>query len=89
MDAYKLVTEGGKKPKKVVHEIRTRKSKNGGYIHEHHHTRPEHHPMEEHTTGDMDGMLAHMKDHMTEPSEGAGSEEQTGAEAQASALGAE
>lgn len=63
---------GGKseKPKKELKEIRTRKGKSGGYIHEHHHTAPEHHPMEEHTSADQDGMMAHMMEHMGTPNPG-------------------
>jgi hypothetical protein len=52
------------KPKKEIHEIRTRKAKTGGFIHEHHHTRPEHHKMDEHTSADVKGMLSHMNEHM-------------------------
>ena len=63
---------GGKsdKPKKEIKEVRTRKGKSGGYIHEHHHTAPEHHPMEEHTSSDQDGMMAHMMEHMGTPNPG-------------------
>lgn len=66
----KLTGEKPKKHKKEVHEIRTRKAKSGGYIHEHHHTRPEEHPIEEHTTPDQDAMAAHMIEHMGEPNPG-------------------
>ena len=59
-----------KKPKKEVKEIRTRKGKSGGYIHEHHHTHPEHHPMEEHTSKDSAAMHDHMEEHMGEPNPG-------------------
>lgn len=60
------------KPKspKEVREIRTRKSKSGGYIHEHHHTHPEEHPMEEHTSNDQDSMAEHMLTHMGSPNPG-------------------
>src|ERR1700675_2612061 len=51
------------KPKKEVHESRTRKAKTGGYIHEHHHTRPEHHKMEEHATPNAKSMMEHMNEH--------------------------
>lgn len=61
---------GEKKPKKEIKEIRTRKAKSGGYIHEHHHTAPEHHPMEEHATQSQDGMVDHMMQHMGEPNPG-------------------
>ena len=52
------------KPKKEIHEIRTRKAKTGGYIHEHHHTHPEHHKMEEHNSADMKGVMSHMNSAM-------------------------
>jgi hypothetical protein len=63
---------GGKseKPKKEIKEIRTRKGKSGGYIHEHHHTAPEHHPMEEHTSPDQDAMVSHLMEHMGQPNPG-------------------
>lgn len=89
MNPYSKVTEGMEKPKKVLKEVRTRKAKSGGYIHEHHHTEPMHHPMEEHTTSDMKGMLAHMKEHMNDEAEGANENEQSGAEAQEKAVGME
>jgi hypothetical protein len=59
-----------KKAKKEVHEIRTRKAKSGGFIHEHHHTHPEDHPMEEHTTPDQDAMAEHMLQNMGSPNPG-------------------
>jgi hypothetical protein len=65
MDAFAHVpgrTED--KPKKEVHEIRTRKAKSGGFIHEHHHTHPEHHKMEEHTSPNMKSAMTHLNDHM-------------------------
>jgi hypothetical protein len=52
--------EPADKPAKRIKEIRTRKAKSGGYIHEHHHTAPEAHPMEEHNSADQAAMLAHM-----------------------------
>jgi hypothetical protein len=58
------------KPKKEIKHIVTKKAKNGGYIHEHHHTRPEHHPMEEHVSPDQDSMVGHMMEHMGEPNPG-------------------
>ena len=57
-------------PAKVIQHIRTRKSANGGHIHEHHHTHPEHHPMEEHSTQGDDGMVEHMMDNMGTPNPG-------------------
>lgn len=61
---------GGDKPKKEVKEIRTRKSDNGKYIHEHHHTHPEHHKMEEHVSNNQDEMVEHMMTHMGTPNPG-------------------
>jgi hypothetical protein len=58
-----------KKATKQIKEIRTRKAKNGSYIHEHHHTAPFDHPMEEHTSADAQGMLDHMSQHMGDGSE--------------------
>lgn len=52
------------KPAKEIKELRTRKAKSGGYIHEHHHTHPEYHPMEEHTSPDQDAMASHMVEHL-------------------------
>lgn len=82
---YKMVTEGDKSPKKTLKSIHTRKAKDGSYIHEHHHHHPAH-KMEEHTSPDMKGAMAHMEEHgpsiMPEQPE-----EQNGAQAQASAVG--
>ena len=47
-------------PKEIT-EIRTRKSPTGGFIHEHHHTDPELYPMEEHTSGNLKGVMSHLK----------------------------
>lgn len=57
---------GGKheKPKKEIKEVRVRKGKSGGHVIEHHHTHPEHHPMEEHVTKGDDAMAAHMMANM-------------------------
>ena len=88
MNPYDKITEG-QKPKKVIHEIRTRKAKSGGYIHEHHHTEPMHHPMEEHTTSDIKGMLSHMADHMGEGEPGEEKGESSATEAQEQAIGME
>lgn len=86
MNPYDKITEGAKKPKKVLHEIRTRKAKSGGYIHEHHHTEPMHHKMEEHTTPDKDAMAAHMMEHMG--SDAAPEQQESAAGAQDAAIGA-
>lgn len=61
---------GGKKPKKEIREIRVRKSHDGKHIIEHHHHYPEHHPMEEHTAGDMSDLHSHMDDHAGTPNMG-------------------
>lgn len=63
---------GGKseKPKKEIKHIVTKKAKTGGYIHEHHHTAPEHHPMEEHVSPNQDAMVEHMMQHMGTPNDG-------------------
>jgi hypothetical protein len=61
MDPMALVPgRSEEKPKKVVHEIRSRKAHSGGVIHEHHHTHPEHHKMEEHTSPDAAAAGAHV-----------------------------
>jgi hypothetical protein len=71
MDAVRHALGGSdSKPPKEIREIRTRKGKSGGYIHEHHHTHPEHHPMEEHTSGDQDAMAEHMLSNMGAPNPG-------------------
>jgi hypothetical protein len=82
--------EPDKKPKKELHEIRTRKAKSGGYIHEHHHTHPEHYKMEEHTSPDQDSMAAHMMEHMGQPNPGEAEADagQSGIEGEAQAAGA-
>jgi hypothetical protein len=59
------------KPKKEIDHIRTSKAKSGGYIHEHHHTAPEHHPKETHVSATKKDMLAHMAQHMGDPETGA------------------
>lgn len=59
-----------KAPKKEVHEIRTRKGKSGGFLHEHHHTDPAKHPMEEHVSPDQDAMVQHMMQNMGTPNPG-------------------
>jgi hypothetical protein len=51
-----------KKGKKEIREIRTRKGKSGGYIHEHHFAGGD--EPEEHTSPDQAGMLQHMMDNM-------------------------
>jgi hypothetical protein len=58
------------KPKKEISHIVTRKSANGGHIHEHHHTHPAHHPKEEHTTSGDDAMAEHMLQNMGTPNQG-------------------
>ena len=58
------------KPAKKISHIVTRKSKNGGHVHEHHHTHPEAHPMEEHVTKGDDEMAEHMLANMGTPNPG-------------------
>jgi hypothetical protein len=67
-DSAKGMAGAPKAPRKQIREIRTRKGKSGGYIHEHHHMAPEHHPMEEHTSPDQDAMVQHMMQNMGSPS---------------------
>ncbi len=77
MDAMALVPGRSEdKPKKEIHEIRSRKAKSGGIIHEHHHTHPAHHKMEEHTSPDAAAAGAHVASMLgdgsvTPPAEGA------------------
>ena len=68
-------TDKPEKPAKHIKEIRVRKGKNGGHIIEHHHTRPEHHPMEEHVAADTKTMLEHMSQHMGDADDAGGQEE--------------
>jgi hypothetical protein len=63
------------KPKKRIKSIHTRKAKSGGYIHEHHHTRPDHHPVEEHVSADKEAMLAHMAEQAPNMGEPEGDEQ--------------
>jgi hypothetical protein len=72
------------KPKKEVKEVRVRKGKSGGHIMEHHHTRPEHHPVEEHVTSTNKDMMAHMMENMgqEEPESNAEAQSEVQPEAQ-------
>jgi hypothetical protein len=64
---------GDRKPAKEVDHIKSYKSKTkGDTIHEHHHTHPEHHPMEKHTTRGDDEMAAHMMANLGTPNPGEG-----------------
>lgn len=67
-----LSDEDTPKPKKEIKHIKTRKTKDGKYIHTHEHHRPEHHPDEEHVSNNMDELKKHMEAHMgdAEPAEG-------------------
>lgn len=73
-DTYSLAKSGmagsDHMPEKKIKHIVTRKSANGGHVHEHHHTHPDVHPMEEHTTQGDDGMVGHMMDNMGTPNPG-------------------
>lgn len=71
MDGARSAMAGAdKEPEKEVHEIRTRKGKSGGYIHEHHHTHPSHHKPEEHVSANQDAMVQHMMQNMGTPNPG-------------------
>lgn len=75
-----LAGHGGMpKPKKVIKEIRTRKSDNGKYIHEHHHSHPEHHKMEEHVSDSKDAMMQHMASNMGDDAPGGAAADAAGA----------
>jgi hypothetical protein len=65
-----ILGKGSEKPKKELKEVRVRKA-GKGHIYEHHHTHPEHHPMEEHITSGNDDMIAHMMSNMGNPEEAA------------------
>jgi hypothetical protein len=88
-NVYDKITEGMKKPKKVIDHIRTRKTEDGKYLHEHHHTRPDHHPVEHHVSNHQDAMVEHMMEHMGEPNpgEGEGLDKDTAAEEQEESVG--
>lgn len=58
------------KPEKKIKHIATRKSANGGHIHEHHFTHSDAHPMEEHSTQGDDAMVDHMMQNMGTPNPG-------------------
>lgn len=59
--AEMAMSGGEKPPKKEIKHIETSKSDTkGDHIHVHHHTRPDHHPPETHTTRGDDEMTAHM-----------------------------
>jgi hypothetical protein len=88
MNPYAKVTEATEKPAKKIKHIVTRKAKSGGYIHEHHHTEPMHHEMQEHVTKNQNDMLAHMKEHMGTAEPEAEPNMQTAAGAQDAAIGA-
>lgn len=105
-DVYNSTSKslGGKSkaPAKVVHKVEIRKGTSGGHIIEHHHTHPDHHPMEEHTTANDAAMLSHLQNVMgnspasgadpnampPDPSAGAGAPSPGAAPAAAPAAGA-
>jgi hypothetical protein len=73
MESAAAALSGGKKeekPKKEIKHIETKKAHNGGFIHKHVHTAPEHHPDEEHISKDQDEMANHMLQHMGSPNPG-------------------
>lgn len=59
-----------KGPEKKVSHVTVRKAANGGHIITHHHTHPDHHPEETHTTKGDDQMVGHMLDNMGTPNSG-------------------
>ena len=68
-------------PKKEIDHIKSYKSHTkGDVIHEHHHTHPDHHPMEKHTSRGDDEMAQHMLQNLgsqspdAEPTDGAGAD---------------
>lgn len=70
MDAAETLLGGHDVPKKEIKHIITSKAANGGFVHEHHHTHPEHHKAETHISPDMDALHDHMEEHMGEPNPG-------------------
>ena len=58
------------KPKKEIEHISIKKSANGGHIITHHHTRPEHHEPEDHTTKTDDELADHVMQTMGSPNPG-------------------
>lgn len=68
--AHALGGHKEEKPKKEVEEMHIRRSKNGGHIIKHKHTRPEHHPDEEHTTKGDDELAEHVMTHMGDMNDG-------------------
>jgi hypothetical protein len=59
-----------KGPAKEISHMTVKKAANGGHIMTHHHTHPEHHPDETHTTKGDDQMVGHMMDNMGTPNAG-------------------
>lgn len=55
---------------KQISHVTVKKAANGGHIITHHHTKPEEHPDEQHTTKGDDQLVGHMMDHMGEPNAG-------------------
>jgi hypothetical protein len=72
MDSVKDILGGHEahKPAKKIKEIRHRHGADGSHIFEHHHTHPEHHPMEEHTAPHDDAAIEHFMQNATQPAEG-------------------
>ena len=73
-----------KAPKKEISHIVTRKSANGGHVHEHHHTHSAH-PVEHHVTKGDDEMVEHMLANAGTPNPGEDTSDQGSPAAQASA----
>jgi hypothetical protein len=53
-----------KKPEKKIESVSVRHAANGGHIITHHHTHPDVHPSEEHTTKGDAALMAHMQQSM-------------------------
>lgn len=69
--AHALGGEKEHKPKKEIKEIRIRKPHDGkSHIIEHHHTAPEHHPVEEHVTHGDDELADHILANVGTPNPG-------------------
>ena len=56
--------KGKEKPAKKISHVTVKHAANGGHIITHHHTAPEHHPDEDHTTKGDAAMMAHMQQAM-------------------------
>lgn len=80
-DALSHNAEEPQAPKKVVKDMKIRRSANGGHIVTHVHSHFEH-PDEEHTTQGTKGLLNHVMQHMTDPTEPSDGEGETPGQAE-------